>query len=299
MERYLLLRSFGTASDLSRHAVGAYLEEDYEIAVELFTRAISLSPKDAQLFTNRAQAHLMLGNFTEAVADASRAIELDPSMSKAYFRLGNAFYELKKYQTAKATLELGSSLAPADAKITDLIKRCDEDIAETYGEILNPPLGKASTQVVPVEGGQESGQIVNEVPNQATSNLNVKSKYRHQFYQEPEEVVVTILAKGIPPQHVAVHFGEQSLSVIIRVPGEDAYHFQPSLFGKIAPDSFGHWISEAPYSTLKRKRVDCDELEAQVKKEEKEESDALTISAKMESKETVLSKNWKEGVEEG
>ncbi|XP_056158727.1 protein SGT1 homolog [Syzygium oleosum] len=178
MERLLLLRSFGTASDLSLHAVRAYVERDYEIAVELFTRAISLSPEDAQLFSDRAEAHLMLGNFTEAVADASRAIELDPSMSKAYFRLGNAFYELKKYQTAKATLEVGSSLAPADAKITDLIKRCDEHIAETYGEILNPPLGKASTHVVPVEGGQESGHIVNEVPTQATSNQNTGEELR-------------------------------------------------------------------------------------------------------------------------
>lgn len=43
----------------------------------------------------------------------------------------NAFYELKKYQTAKATLEVGSSLAPADAKTTDLIKSCDEHIAGT------------------------------------------------------------------------------------------------------------------------------------------------------------------------
>ncbi|XP_039155880.1 protein SGT1 homolog [Eucalyptus grandis] len=42
-----------------------------------------------------------------------------------------------------------------------------------------------------MEGGREIGQIVDEVPNQATSKLNVKSKYRHQFYQEADKVVVT------------------------------------------------------------------------------------------------------------
>lgn len=33
--------------------------------------------------------------------------------------------------------------------------------------------------------------------------------YRHEFYQKPEEVVVTILAKGIPHENVIVDFGEQ------------------------------------------------------------------------------------------
>lgn len=39
----------------------------------------------------------------------------------------------------------------------------------------------------------------------------VSSKYtcRHEFYQKPEEVVVTIFAKGIPAENVAVEFGEQ------------------------------------------------------------------------------------------
>lgn len=32
---------------------------------------------------------------------------------------------------------------------------------------------------------------------------------RHEFYQKPEEVVVTIFAKGIPANNVSVDFGEQ------------------------------------------------------------------------------------------
>ena len=85
---------------------------------------------------------------------------------------------------------------------------------------------------------------------------------RHEFYQKPEEVVVTIFAKGIPKQNVNVEFGDQivsilpqddallssdecvliwdiylvfflQLSVVIDVAGEEAYHFQPRLFGKV------------------------------------------------------------------
>lgn len=32
---------------------------------------------------------------------------------------------------------------------------------------------------------------------------------RHEYYQKPEEVVLTIFAKGIPAKNVAVDFGEQ------------------------------------------------------------------------------------------
>ncbi|KAB2603425.1 TMV resistance protein N-like [Pyrus ussuriensis x Pyrus communis] len=65
---------------------------------------------------------------------------------------------------------------------------------------------------------------------------SVEPKYRHEFYQKPEEVVVTIFAKGIPAKDVNVEFGEQILSVSIDVAGEDAYYFEPRLFGKIIPE---------------------------------------------------------------
>ncbi|KAA8533666.1 hypothetical protein F0562_031183 [Nyssa sinensis] len=57
----------------------------------------------------------------------------------------------------------------------------------------------------------------------------------HEFYQKPEEVVVTIFAKGVPAKNVEVDFGEQILSVIIHLPGQDPDIFQPRLFGKIIP----------------------------------------------------------------
>lgn len=89
---------------------------------------------------------------------------------------------------------------------------------------------------------------------------------RHDFYQHPEEVVVSILAKGKGEEDVAIEFGEQivcfmflymfvagiiimanslqfqinyraffclQLSVDINEPGEDAYRFQSRLFAKV------------------------------------------------------------------
>jgi len=42
-----------------------------------------------------------------------------------------------------------------------------------------------------------------------------KKLCRHEFYQKPDEVVVTIFAKGISKENIAVNFGEQIVCFII------------------------------------------------------------------------------------
>ncbi|KAI4383143.1 hypothetical protein MLD38_009018 [Melastoma candidum] len=336
--------------DLEQKAKEAFIDDHFELAVDLYTQAIAISPANPELFADRAQANLKLRDFTQAVADANKAIELDNSMPKAYLRKGSACFELEEYQTAKAALEKGASLAPSDARFTSLIRKCEERVAES-GEVLNQPPEK----LTPCAASKDSNQSLPKVPKPEAPISTVKPKYRHEFYQKPEEVVVTIFAKGIPASDVSVDFGEQILSVTINVPGEDAYHFQPRLFGKIKPEKCRYevlltkieirlakveavnWVSlefsssaiprklnvvsgnaaqRPTYPSSKPKRVDWDKLEAQVKKEEKDEKldgdaalnklfqdiykdadeDTRRAMSKsfVESNGTVLSTNWKE-----
>ncbi|KAK3011392.1 hypothetical protein RJ639_011038, partial [Escallonia herrerae] len=144
-----------------------------------------------------------------------------------------------------------------------------------------------------------------------SENQTITLWNRHAFYQKPEEVVLTIFAKGIPADTVAIDFGEQILSVRINVPGETEYQFQPRLFGKIIPDKCRYEVlstkveirlvkaeainwttleytkevraqqklnalagvsSQRPaYPSSKPKGTNWDKLEAQVKEEEKGE----------------------------
>ncbi|KAJ8536823.1 hypothetical protein K7X08_035224 [Anisodus acutangulus] len=338
------------ASDLETRAKEAFIDDHFELAVDLYTQAIAISPKNPELFADRAQANIKLNYFTEAVVDANKAIELDPSLSKAYLRKGLACMKLEEYQTAKVALETGASLAPGESRFTKLIKECDERIAEEAGEVPNQSVDNAPANVV-APPASESLDNVAIAPKGAPA---AKPKYRHEFYQKPEVVVVTIFAKGVPAKNVVVDFGEQILSVSIDVPGEETYSWQPRLFSKITPAKCRyevmstkieihlakaeplHWTSlehtrepvvvqrpnvssAAPrpsYPTSKLRNVDWDKLEAQVKKEEKDEkldgdaalnkffrdiyqdADEDTRRAMMksfvESNGTVLSTNWKE-----
>ncbi|KAL2516762.1 Protein SGT1B [Abeliophyllum distichum] len=296
------------ASELAAKAQGAFFEDDFERAVDLYTQAIKLNPNDADLFADRAQANIKLGYFTEAVADANKAIEVDPSMAKAYLRKGTALLKHEEYYSAKAALEKGSSLAK-DARFTKLIKECEERIAEENRD-LN---GSSVSNMVPQSLDRNFGNLEVAVQQQNETHQRkekeaVNPKYRHAFYQKPEEVVVTIFAKGIPANYVTIDFGEQILSVTIDLPGDDVYHFQPRLFQKIVPDKCRYevlstkiemrlakaepinWTSleyvaevvpqkinspsesyRPTYPSSKPRGVDWDKLEAEVKKEEKDE----------------------------
>lgn len=59
----------------------------YDSAIEQYTEAIKLD-QNPVYYSNRAAAWGGLGEHAKAVEDAEKAIELDPTFSKAYSRLG-------------------------------------------------------------------------------------------------------------------------------------------------------------------------------------------------------------------
>ncbi|XP_009409053.2 protein SGT1 homolog isoform X1 [Musa acuminata AAA Group] len=347
------------ATDLEMRAKEAFVDDNFDLAVDLYTQALDVDPKNADLYADRAQANIKLESFTEAVADANKAIELDPSMTKAYLRKGTACIKLEEYQTAKAALEAGVLLAPGDSRFTKLIKECDERIAEETVSLSKkvmpnaPPTTMSHSSDTTIEE-VNSSHSTHGLPNQTKETPN-KPKFRHDYYNTPTEVVLTIFAKGIPAENVTVEFGEQTLSVTIDSLGEE-YHFQRRLFAKIVPANCRYqvlstkveirllkaetitWTSleysgkavpqkintfsdaatmqQRPSYPSSKSKVDWDKLEAEVKKEEKDEKldgdaalnkffqdiyrdadeDTRRAMSKsfVESNGTVLSTNWGE-----
>lgn len=53
-------------------------KEDYEKAIEQYTRALTLDSRDIYSFVNRGEILLRLGKFQEATSDLMKALETDP-----------------------------------------------------------------------------------------------------------------------------------------------------------------------------------------------------------------------------
>ena len=62
--------------------------KQYDAAISAYDEAIARDPTNAVYYSNRAAAYSSKGSHQDAVENAEKAIELDPSFSKAYHRLG-------------------------------------------------------------------------------------------------------------------------------------------------------------------------------------------------------------------
>lgn len=87
-------------------------QQDYKMAVEGYTKAIDISPREAVLWGNRAAAHMYLSSFEAAAADATQACKLlltcgvkraiqSPLLVKWLLRIATSLEKLEKpFETA-------------------------------------------------------------------------------------------------------------------------------------------------------------------------------------------------------
>jgi len=107
----------------------------------LYDKAIAIKP-DAVLFANRAAVHLGLNLTDSALADASKAIDLDPKYSKAYYRKGQAYNARKEYEAAVEAFEKGMELDPSNSTFRDCAikaKAAAAKLAEEAAKTPSPP----------------------------------------------------------------------------------------------------------------------------------------------------------------
>lgn len=65
--------------------------KEYDAAVDFYTQAIVKDGTNAVYYSNRAAAYSSKSDHVNAVKDAEKALEVDPSFIRAYHRLGLAF----------------------------------------------------------------------------------------------------------------------------------------------------------------------------------------------------------------
>ncbi|RZF33680.1 hypothetical protein LSTR_LSTR007058 [Laodelphax striatellus] len=90
---------------------------DYANAVTLYTDALQLDPTNHILYSNRSAALIKMGQFTQALQDATRARELNPKWPKAYYRQGVALQCLGRHGEALAAFSSGLAQDPKSIQL--------------------------------------------------------------------------------------------------------------------------------------------------------------------------------------
>lgn len=193
------------AARLFRSFSDALIEQDPQAALEELTKALEQKPDDAPYYCQRAYCHILLGNYSDAVADAKKSLELNPNSSTALLRKGICEYHEKNYAAALETFTEGQKLNSADADLTAWIKRCQE--------------------------AQNGSQ-----PEVSASQRSHQSKIKYDWYQTESQVIITLMIKNVQKNDVNVEFSERELSALVKLPSGDDYSLKLRLLHPIIPE---------------------------------------------------------------
>uniref|UniRef100_A0A665UF21 Uncharacterized protein n=1 Tax=Echeneis naucrates TaxID=173247 RepID=A0A665UF21_ECHNA len=91
-------------------------------ALDMFTEAIHCDPRDHRFYGNRSYCYWCLDQYSSALTDAQRSIDLAPDWPKGYFRKGCALMGLKRYSEAEKEMEQ--------------VLKLDQNIKEASSELI-------------------------------------------------------------------------------------------------------------------------------------------------------------------
>ncbi|NXA54595.1 SGT1 protein, partial [Nothocercus julius] len=163
------------------------------------TAALEKNPGDAEYYCQRAYAYILLQNYADAVADAKKSLELNPSNAIAFFRKGLGEYHMKNYTSALESFREGQKLDNVDHTFTIWIKRCEETL---------------------------NGKMIK------TFFLSL----RYDWYQTESQVIVTIMIKNAQKDAVHVQFSEKEMNASVRLPSGEDYNLKLVLLHSIVPE---------------------------------------------------------------
>ncbi|XP_053615261.1 small glutamine-rich tetratricopeptide repeat-containing protein alpha-like [Plodia interpunctella] len=130
--------------------------ERHREALEKYSRAIELDPRNSVYFCNRAAAHFKLGEHEATVADCTAALALQPDYGKAHGRLGLALTALNRHREARAAFARASQLEPDNESYKQNLRLADEYLAQNGergpldlgGLLQNPALLNMATEML-------------------------------------------------------------------------------------------------------------------------------------------------------
>lgn len=150
----------------------SFVMGEFDAAINDYSRAIELNPKEPTAFFSRAMAFLNKKNYRPAIADFDKVIELEPTESMAFFNRGVAYEKIAEFEKAAAdmrkALELDAENEPAKVALQALepkLPKATPVVAKTEtatqpASLKDPPKAAIDANQGPLEVGPLGEQAV-------------------------------------------------------------------------------------------------------------------------------------------
>uniref|UniRef100_A0A8B9HLH0 Protein phosphatase 5, catalytic subunit n=1 Tax=Astyanax mexicanus TaxID=7994 RepID=A0A8B9HLH0_ASTMX len=120
----------GRAEELKEKANNYFKEKDYENAIKYYTEALELNPSNAIYYSNRSLAYLRTECYGYALADATRALEIDKNYIKGYYRRATSNMALGKFKAALKDYETVVRVRPNDKDAKMKYQECNKIVKQ-------------------------------------------------------------------------------------------------------------------------------------------------------------------------
>jgi len=132
-----------------------FKQGDHGKAIEFYTYATEMDPKNPVFFTNRSTAYFKMGKYDKSLRDATKAIKCDPKWAKGYYRKGVVLMEMGNHSEALKELEQAVKLAPKNQTFSTAAATCKAKIFKSM----------SAAEILKSEANQmfKSGQIEDAV----------------------------------------------------------------------------------------------------------------------------------------
>ncbi|KAH2155983.1 Palmitoyl-protein thioesterase 1 [Aspergillus fumigatus] len=181
----------------------AFAEHEWPTAVEFYTQAIDKYDREPSFFSNRAQAYIKLEAYGFAIADATKALELDPSYVKAYWRRALANTAILNYREAlkdfKAVVKKEPNNRDAKLKLAEcekLVRRLEFEKAIEVGE---PPSAFEDLDIdaIAVDSSYDGVRLEKEMTQEFIDDMierfkngkKIHRKYAFQIIKAVKDIV--------------------------------------------------------------------------------------------------------------
>ncbi|CAG5112796.1 Oidioi.mRNA.OKI2018_I69.chr2.g6972.t1.cds [Oikopleura dioica] len=118
---------FENATRIAQEGAIAEGDGDISLAIEKYAEAIALDPTNKVYFGYRSDALLQQEQFPEALSDAVKAIELEPTWPKGYALKGQILMATKKFEEAKVEFGMMKKFDESPDEAIEWLSICQQE----------------------------------------------------------------------------------------------------------------------------------------------------------------------------
>lgn len=203
----------------------------YDEAISLYTQALASNPKAAPYYIQRSTAYQRSSKYPEALADAEIAVVLAHQRARrelikdAQLRRAIALFFTERYADANYVLNIVKKLDDKEktlqiwtVKIANKLNGLpegDERRNVTAMDVpqVDVPEASGPTKTTTTTDKSAAKQETNQPSVPKPVVPTPADKIKHDWYQNNDNVVFTLLAKGVPKDKANIEIDKDSLSI--------------------------------------------------------------------------------------